>query len=222
MLPDHVELPTPGLRMTWLGTGCATVIFVMVAAVVWVLMAHEHHATPPPEQGYLSALDDAGLMDAFNSDVNAVAHGKQVCRHLEDGAAQQGPPADKLAVDAFCPDFSQGFKVLESATVSGTFVLMDSATANAIASDGASCQGAGGYADVGRNTAVTVRNGKGEILTSTTLGEGKGTTSSCTFAFSFPVTEGEDRYVVSVGRRGEFIYTFEQIRAVGVRIRLGQ
>ena len=40
----------------------------------------------------------------------------------------------------------------------------------------------------------------------------KGSTANCTFSFSFPVTEGQDRYVVSVGRRGEFSYTFEQLR----------
>jgi hypothetical protein len=68
---------------------------------------------------------------------------------------------------------------------------------------------------------VTVRNGSGEILTSTTLGQGQGSTTTCTFRFSFPLTEGQDRYVVSVGHRGEFSYTFDQIRAKGVQIKLG-
>jgi hypothetical protein len=34
----------------------------------------------------------------------------------------------------------------------------------------------------------------------TSLGQGKGSTANCTFTFSFPLTEGQDRYVVSVGR----------------------
>ena len=114
-----------------------------------------------------------------------------------------------------------GFHVLETAAVSGTFVLVDSAGVDAIASDGALCEGAGGYSDIGRDTAVTVKNGKGEILATTSLGQGKGGAAACTFSFGFPVTEGQDRYVVSVGHRGEFIYTFEQLRARGVAIHLG-
>jgi hypothetical protein len=222
MLPDYAELPygRSGIRSTWLATGAMTAIIVMVTAVVWLLLAGRR-PTPAPEAGYLSALKDAGLASRFNSDANAVARGRQVCRQLEDGAPQQGMLPDEIAVKAFCPQFAQGFRLLETATVSGTFVLIDSTGVDAIASDGASCEGADGYSDVGHGTPVTVKNGKGEILASTTLGQGKGSTANCTFSFSFPVTEGQDRYVVSVGRRGEFSYTFEQLRARGAQIHLG-
>jgi hypothetical protein len=67
-----------------------------------------------------------------------------------------------------------------------------------------------------------VKNGKGEILASTALGNGKKDEARCTFSFSFPLTDGQDRYVISVGRRGEFTYTFDQLRAHGVAIHLGQ
>lgn len=223
MLPDYVELPAArtGIRATWLGTGMATAVIVMVAAVVWVLLVESRRPAPPPETGYLSALKEAGLNRQFNSDANAVAHGRQVCRQLEDGGPQQGLPADKFAVDAFCPHFSDGFRVLETATVSGTFVLIDSLGLGAIASDGTACEGSSGYADVNGGTPVTVKNGKGEILANTTLGQGKGDTGKCTFSFRFPITEGQDRYIVSVGRRGEFIYDFEQLRAHGLQAQLG-
>lgn len=222
MLPDYVELPArSNIRSTWLGTGAATVIIVMVAVVAWVLLVAARRPPPPPETGYLAALKEAGLTNQFNSDANAVAHGHQVCRQLEDGGPQQGVPADKIAVDSFCPQFTQGFRTLDTATVSGIFVVTDSAGVDAIASDGASCQGANGYSDVSRDTQVTVKNGKGEILASTALGQGKGNSANCTFSFSFPVTEGQDRYVVSVGRRGEFTYSFGQLRAQGVQIHLG-
>jgi hypothetical protein len=69
---------------------------------------------------------------------------------------------------------------------------------------------------------VTVKNGKGEVLTTTSLGPGTGNSATCTFSFTFPITEGQDRYVVSVGRRGEFSYSFEQLRSHGVQIRLGR
>lgn len=223
MLPDYVELPASrsSIRSTWLGTGAATVILVMVAVVAWVLLMAARRPAPPPESGYLSALKEAGLTNQFNSDANAVAHGHQVCRQLEDGGPQQGLPADKIAVDSFCPQFTQGFHTLDTATVSGIFVVTDSVGVDAIASDGASCQGANGYSDVGRDTQVTVKNGKGEILATTALGQGKGNSANCTFSFSFPVTEGQDRYVVSVGHRGEFSYSFGQLRAQGVQIHLG-
>jgi hypothetical protein len=224
MLPDYVEMPIArsSIRSTWLATGAATAIIVMVAAVVLGLLLSGRRSAPAPEPGYLSALKDAGLAAQFNSDANAVAHGRQVCRQLEDGGPQQGLLADKIAVDAFCPQFVQGFHLLETVTVSGTFVLIDSAGVDAIASDGASCEGANGYSDVGHDTPVAVKNGKGDILATTSLGQGKGSTATCTFSFSFPVTEGQDRYVVSVGRRGEFSYTFEQLRVRGVQIDLGQ
>ena len=224
-LPDYIELPVgrTSIRTTWLGTGAATLIIVMVAVVVWVLLVAARRSPAPPEVGYLSALNDAGLTSQFNSDENAVAHGRQVCRRLEDGEPQQGLLADKFAVDAFCPQFAHGFRVLETATISGIFVLIDSGGGgDAIASDGSSCQGTDGYSDVGRDTPVLVKNGKGEILASTALGAGKEGDSNCTFSFNFPLTEGQDRYVISVGRRGEFVYTFEQLRAHGVAIHLGQ
>ena len=37
------------------------------------------------------------------------------------------------------------------------------------ASDGTSCEGTDGYSDIGRDTQVTVKNGKGEILATTSL-----------------------------------------------------
>ncbi|OBB04491.1 hypothetical protein A5664_07300 [Mycolicibacterium fortuitum] len=222
MLPDYLELKTSGIRATWLGTTAAAAITMMAAAVVWVLLVAGRRPPPPPEAGYLAALKDAGLSDQFNSEANAVAHGRQVCRHLEDGEPQQGLLADKLAVDAFCPNFSQGFHILEKAKVTGTFVLTDNSGAEGIVSDGTKCQGANGYADVNAGTPVTVKNGKGEVLAATTLGPGKSGNANCTFTFTVALTEGQDRYVLSVGRRGEFSYSFEQLVAKGILMQLGQ
>lgn len=221
-LPGYLELPGSGLRSAWLGTGVATAIIALAAVVVWVLLVSERRPPPPPEAGYLAALKDAGVSDQFNSDANAVAHGRQVCRRLEDGEPQQGLLADKIAVDTFCPKFSEGFHILEKTTVTGTFVLIDSAGVDGIMSDGSSCQGADGYSDVNPGTPVTLKNGQGQTLTTTNLGAGKGDAGNCTFTFTLPVTEGQDRYVLSVGRRGEFTYTFEQLVAKGIQMQLGQ
>lgn len=223
MLTNYVEVPAgrASIRSTWLGTGAATAIIVMVAAVVWILLVDSRRTPPPPEVDYLAALKNAGFTEQFNSDANAIAHGKKVCRELDDGGPQQGLVADKIAVDSFCPQFNQGFRVLERVTVSGVFILVDSVGTEVIASDGTSCAGANGYSDVGRDTLVTVKNDKGEILATTALGQGKGDTANCTFSFNFPITEGQDRYVVSVGHRGEFMYHFGQLQAQGVQIHLG-
>ena len=224
LLPAYLEVPPAsrtGIRSTWLGTGAATAVLVMAAAAIWGLLLH--HDSRSPDDDYLAALKDSGYTDRFNSDANALAHGKQVCKQLDDGGPQQGLAADKLAVDAFCPQFSQGFHVLETATVSGTFVLTETSKPylSSISSDGTKCQGVHGYSDIGGSTQVVVKNGKGEIVASTSLGEGHGNDETCTFSFTFPITEGQDRYVISVGHRGEFSYSFEQLQLHGVEIHLG-
>jgi len=228
MLPDYVDLPSRSrmsIRSSWLGTGVAAAIIVMVALVLWALHLPRRGQSESPDVNYLATLHDAGLAGQFNSDANAIAHGKQVCRQLDDGGPQQGLNADKIAVDAYCPQFSKGFHILETATVTGTFVLTggdSSVDISSIESDGTSCHGVNGYSDIDRNTQVIVRNGRGEILGTTPLGDGHGDDLTCTFSFSFPVTEGQDRYVVSVSHRGDFIYTFNQLASQGVHIHLGQ
>jgi hypothetical protein len=228
MLPNYVDLPPRSrmsIRSSWFGTGVGAAIIVMLALVLWALRVPDHRQSESPDALYLSTLQDAGLAGQFNSDVNAIAHGKQVCRQLDDGGPRQRPAADKIAVDAFCPQFSKGFHILETATVTGTFVLTgggSNAEISSIESDGASCHGVNGYSDIDRNTQVIVRTGTGEILDTTPLGDGHGDDLTCTFSFSFPVTEGQDRYVVSVSHRGDFIYTFNQLARQGVHIRLGQ
>jgi hypothetical protein len=230
MLPGYVDIPSlnrTGVRSAWLGTGAATAVIVIVAAVVWGLLLPSRHKSESPDVGYLAAIKDAGLDAQFNSDANAVAHGKQTCRQLDDGGPQQGQAADKIAVDAFCPQFSKGFHVLETTTTSVTFVLIDTKSdvdTSSIATNGTNgtaCEGIDGYSDIGRDTQVTVKNGKGEILTTTSLGEGRTGVGTCTFSFTFGVGEGQDRYVLSVGHRGDFSYTFAQLQRPGIEIHLG-
>jgi hypothetical protein len=227
MLPGYVDIPSlnrTGVRSAWLGTGAATAVIVIVAVVVWGLLLPSRHRAESADNTYLAALKDSGLSGQFNSDANAVAHGREICRQLDSGGPQQGQPTDKIAVDTFCPQFSTGFHVLETVTAAGTFVLIDTMAAEGVTSinsDGSSCEGTDGYSDIGRDTQVTVKNGKGEILTTTTLGPGHGGAAACTFSFTFAVSEGQDHYVVSVGHRGDFSYSFEQLQRKGVEIQLG-
>lgn len=43
----------------------------------------------------------------------------------------------------------------------------------------------------------------------------------CTFPLSFQITEGDDRYTVSVSRRGEMNYSFTDLKAGSVSLQLG-
>ncbi|MCH9737087.1 MAG: DUF732 domain-containing protein [Actinomycetia bacterium] len=173
---------------------------------------------------YLEALRGQGLAGQFASDANAIAHAKQVCRSLEEGDPQRGMPTDRVAVDAYCPQFSEGFHVLETATIDGTFTLGDDSPNpyfSAIETDGSNCSGVGPYSDIHAGTQVFVKNKQGDVLTTSELLPGKGTRYRCTFDFSFDVTEGEDHYIVSVGRRGELSYTFTELKSRGVTLGMG-
>jgi hypothetical protein len=208
-------------RWWWVAAAVVGVLALIGAGVGLTLFLTRDRQTV--DDKYLADLRKSGLSGEFHSDANAVAHGRQVCRQLEDGGAQQGLPVDQVAVGYYCPKFAQGFHVLESITVKGSFTLHDdspSAYSTAIAVSDSSCSGSGGYGDIEQGTQVTVKNGKGDILATTTLGAGQGGRYLCTFPFSFRITEGEDRYVVSVSRRGDMSYSFADLKANGVSLEL--
>ncbi|MDX1874511.1 DUF732 domain-containing protein [Mycolicibacterium sp. 120266] len=210
-------------RNLWTGVSVALVTAILAGAGIGTYL-YLHRVRETPEDRYLASLREKGFSAGFNSDANAVAHGRQVCRKLGEGSPQQGMPADQVAVQNFCPEFATGFHVLETATIHGSFTLNDpdpNAYSRGIEVDGSSCAGTGGYGDVDAGTPVTVKNGKGEILTTSYLEPGRGGRYMCTFGITFDITEGEDRYVVSVGRRGELSYTFADLKAGGVAMELG-
>jgi Protein of unknown function (DUF732) len=216
--PSH-----PGRRRLWWVLAAVVLVLGLVGAGVGVTLFLNRNRESVDDT-YLAALRRSGLSGEFNSDANAVAHGKQVCRQLEDGAPQQGMPVDQVAVDYYCPQFTEGFHVLETATVTGSFALRDDSPnmyAPAITVSGSSCSGSGGYSDIDEGRQVTVKNGKGDILTTTVLESGEGGRFLCTFKFWFDITEGEDRYVVTVSRRGDMSYSFAELKDNGVSLVLG-
>jgi Protein of unknown function (DUF732) len=212
-----------GRRRLWWALAAVAMVLGLVGAGVGVALFLNRDRETVDDK-YLAGLREAGLTGEFNSNANAVAHGKQVCRQLEDGGKQQGMPVDKVAVEYYCPQFKEGFHVLETITVTGSFTLKDESPnpyAPAITVSGSSCSGSGGYGDIDAGTQVTVKNGKGDILTTTFLETGSGGRYLCTFPFSFDITEGEDRYIVSVSRRGEMSYSFADLKSTGVALVLG-
>lgn len=225
---DHhtVSATPPGKsrsKRRWLIVTIVAVVLI-TAGVVGVVLGIRLGHTKSPDEKYLDALRESGFAGQFASDANAIAHAKQTCRTLNEGGPQQGMPVDKVAVDAYCPQFYKGFHVLEKVTVKGSFTL----TVNspnpyfpAITSNGTNCSGSDGYSDVQPGAQVFVKNSKGDVLTTTELQQGTGNRFRCTFPFSFDITEGEDHYIVSVGRRGEISYTFTQLKNDGVSLNLG-
>jgi len=211
-----------GTRRLWWAVAVIAVVALVGGGVGLGLFLTRDRQTV--DDKYLADLRQSGLVAEFNSDANAVAHGKQVCRQLDGGGAQQGLPVDRVAVRYYCPKFAEGFHVLETATVKGSFSLLDkspSEYSTPITVSGSTCSGSGGYSDIDQGTQVTVKNGKGEVLTTTTLGAGSGGRYVCTFPFSFQITEGEDRYVVTVSRRGDMSYSFNDLKSTGVALQLG-
>jgi len=218
--PAEVELSREGTRRRPRWTFALAALMPVLAVGAFLAL----RAVSDRDEPYLDKLRAAGLAGRFNSDANAVAHAKNVCRQLESGSAQQGQPADKIAVDVYCPEFSKGFNTLETVTVKGTFVLSDysfSRYSDPILTYGGSCFGNDGYDDVRSGTQVTVTDDSGRVVARSELGSGSGTTTRCEFPFSFELTEGSESYTVAVGRRGQLSYSFTELKLNGVSLSLG-
>lgn len=220
--PDPESMVSSRPRRRWLATAVTALLLALGAGGgigIGLLLARGSL-----DDKYLGALRESGLAGQFASDANAIAHAKQVCRSLEGGDPQRGMPTDKVAVEAYCPQFSDGFHVLETATIDGTFTLGDDSPNpyfSSIATNGSNCSGTGAYSDIHAGTQVFVKNTQGDVLTTSELLPGTGTRYLCTFDFSFDITEGEDHYIVSVGRRGELSYTFTELKNRGVTLGMG-
>ena len=171
------------------------------------------------EANYLADLRAAELGGEFASDAAAVSSGRAVCTRLNEGGENQGPPAELIAVENFCPEYAGGFRELTTFKVTGTFVLYD---------DDYLCIGGGltfsrGYDDIGANTDVTWDNQNGERLATTTLGENSTPTAGgCKWTFTAELPEGEERYLLTIGRRGTQEFTEAELKVPdAVAISLG-
>lgn len=180
----------------------------------------------PAEQlaAYKKDLTANGVGEKFSSDAEAEAHAKSVCGRLRGGGAPQGSLADSLGVKTYCHQFFDGFKILRTVTVRGTFTLIDSDPSSyypSITAYGRACEGSNGYSDIGMGTSVVVTNDSGRTLAHASLGLGTGSETRCVFHFRFRVTEGQDNYSVAVSHRGKIDYSFDQFESDEVALTLG-
>lgn len=175
---------------------------------------------PTPQQQaeeLTTTLRDKGLGGLFPSDAAAVAHAESLCRGLDDGAPQQGPEEDAIAVGVYCHEYADGFETLFPIEVKGTFTLFDDDPSYYYSSMGGGdndCYGDGGYDDIAQGAEVLVKNSAGEVLTTTSLGRGTGVPPyMCEFPIKFSVMDGEEGgYYLEVSHRGQQHYTAAQLK----------
>jgi hypothetical protein len=80
---------------------------------------------------------------------------------------------------------------------------------------GEPCRGRGGYGDVNSGTQVTVRDGSGALLATSSLRGGRADGGSCVFEFTLSDVPRADYYTFEVGRRGELSYSREDLLVEG-------
>jgi hypothetical protein len=98
--------------------------------------------------------------------------------------------------------------------VVGTFEVDNTdTTLSAITVVGGTCKGTSGYSDLGPGTPVTLKDGDGKLLGTTTLGTGSGTAVRCTFSFNFTNIPEVSFYTLEVGRRGGISYGLSDMKA---------
>lgn len=78
-----------------------------------------------------------------------------------------------------------------------------------------SCQGSGGYSDIGSGTEATLYSGSGEVLASTELGIGSEQSGYCEFTFTFNDVPETDFYQFEVGDRGKLKVSLDEMKANG-------
>ena len=181
-------------------------ILVLVVALVAILIPRE-------DDIYLGKLRDQKFGGYYASDAAAISKAKAICADLDAGGKNQGLKVEAVAVEVYCPEYFGGYRVLKPIKVEGTMTLYDfSIYSSSINNIGSWCWGYGGYSDIDEGTKVVITNQDGKRLAETALEQGSGGSTVCTFNFSFKVLEGEQEYLVEVGRRGESSYSEAELK----------
>jgi len=192
-------------------------------ALVLLIVVAGCAGEPSVDERYMSALEDSGLSEVFVGEAKALDNASELCNAINSGEQAQGSEADKIGVEYYCHEYADAFEVLRVVDVSGSFTLFDAGDYGGL-SDGASCEGEGGYGDINRSTAVVLLDTNGAQLARTTLGNGQVAGFSCVFEFTLSdVSEGvdNDSYLLSVGNRGEMEYSFLDLWLFGPDLSMG-
>lgn len=201
-------------RRHWPKAVGVVAVFALIAAAGYAFLLR-----PSTQDQYLEALDEAGVRSEFQTDRAAVLRAESICEEFDSSGEPRGGVIEHAAAEHYCPQWLEGFKLLETTTIDGTFAVIDFDEYYS-SDDGDSCQGEGGYGDINSSTQVVLSNGTGDIITRSNLGPGEVQDSICTYSFELEVTEGEESYVLAVGDRGETTYSFDDLKS-GVELSLG-
>lgn len=98
-------------------------------------------------------------------------------------------------------------------TITGDYILVDSAhNPPLITADGSACRGSGAYGDIVPGAPVSLVDGAGTVLGTTTLNGGTGDATECDFAFSIADVPEVGAYTVEVSDRGKVTNTLDELR----------
>jgi hypothetical protein len=118
----------------------------------------------------------------------------------------------------------------ETHTIRGEILLADTAFAKfeelsiEVNADG-SCYGTGGYGDMSEGANVVVRNGLGDVIESSQLGQGKSEASNetaafCRFAFAVEDVPDSTFYAIEIAHRGEVNYSMAEMESRNWKVEL--
>lgn len=108
-----------------------------------------------------------------------------------------------------------------SQEVAGAIVLFPRLGTVATYTAGAlQCAGTGGFSDIREGLQVKL-TADGKTLDVQSLAQGVPRQEGCRFLFTLKVPKGHKFYEVSMGRRGEFSYSWDQITAHALTLTLG-
>jgi hypothetical protein len=88
--------------------------------------------------------------------------------------------------------------------VAGTFVVTDTSIyASGITAFGSTCEGSGGYSDLSAGVSVILKDENDKTISATSLGEGTGNSTVCTFKFTLAdVPDNATFYNIQISHRG--------------------
>jgi hypothetical protein len=193
---------------------CATA--VVIATVLGINLLK-----PDPDEEFISKLVASGLADSFASESSAITEANDFCWSLKSGSPVQGEKAQEIAVEIYCPEYKEDFRLLKPFSVSGSIDIQSDGSLVSIQKYGEFGEGYIGLQWFSRYTEVKVTDSDGETLAETTLKRGDWLSPNCTFQFSFTVMEGESSYNLQFANLRSIKFTEEQAKDGPLSLRWG-
>jgi hypothetical protein len=176
---------------------------------------------PNPDEDFIAKLVASGLADSFASESSAITEANDFCWSLKSGSPVQGEAAQEIAVQIYCPEYKDDFRLLKPFSVSGSISIESDGLIVSIQKYGKFCEGYIGVQWFSRYTDVKVTDSDGTILAETTLKRGDWLSPNCTFQFSFTVMEGEASYNLQFANLKSTEFTEEQLKDGPLALRWG-